>query len=499
MNSSQLEQLTEDWDPIFDSLTDIVSVHDLDFNIIKVNQAFADLFQMRPEDFTGKKCYRVLHGQNDPWSDCPYVRAIRTKLPADKTFFEPYLNKHLSLSVVPIFSANGEPIGTVQTAKDITKQVWSEEAAKQAFGESKKESPYYNAILDTAGALIMVLDKQGRIVRFNRYCISVSEYSFEEVLSTRPWDFLIIPEDVDRMIKDYDTMKAGILVKKNESTWKKKHGGTCFISWSNTVLLDNEDFVEYIICIGIDMTEQIRAIKERDIAEKQVNRLERLAQLGQFTSSVSHELNNNLDILLTKLFLLQNCLSDEDQNAEIWNYVFAMKQQLFKMSHLSKDILQYVHPLSLVLEFIELESIIDQVANSFHELISQNIQLTVDVAPDLPLIKGDRLGIEIVFKNIIRNSIESIKDQGKIFISVYQTDEDTVDIRIEDSGKGISKKNMKEIFDPFFSTKKKMGGTGLGLPMCKHIIESQHASIVIESKWNKGTVVTIRFPVCVPE
>jgi|GEM_PF-2101357 len=613
-NNNFIKKSTE-WETIFNSITDMVSIQDKEYNFVMVNRAFADRFHMNPENFIGKKCYQVVHGKNEPWTECPHARSLKTLEPAREVYFEPTLNIHIEISTSPILMENGSLTGTVHIMKDITKRVWAEKAFKGAILKSKKESEFSNAILDTAGALVVVFDREGHIMRYNRACTRLTGYSLEEVQGKKIWNCLTVPEEKERVQKEFNTMISGFLVKTSKSIWKGKDGRLHHISWKNTVLLDNDDFTEYIVCIGIDITDQkmtmealekeeemLKGIlnatreavllldsegkvitlneataknlkkhkneiignciydllppdvakkrmeevkkviisgkpvrftdtrkgrwfdqslypikdhegkvvqlavfakeiteqknteKEKESIENQLHEAEKLAQLGQFTSSISHELNNSLDILLTKVFLLQQCLPEADQNPTVWEYIVTMKQQLFQLSHLSKDILQYVKPRSIVMETIALDIVLNQVVESFADQHDPKIRFKCDFASHLPPVKGDRLGLEIVFKNIVRNGIESLRDRGEISITVRKSRGDTVEVCIKDTGKGISKKNMKKVFDPFFSTKRELGGTGLGLPMCKRIIESQKGAIVVESVWNKGTTVFIRIP-----
>ena len=613
-NNNFVKQSTE-WLSIFHSISDIVFILDKDFHILMANRICADRFRMEPENFIGKKCYHVIHGRDEPVPDCPHVKVLKTRQSDLMEYFEPNLNIHLEISTSPILIEDGSLIGTVHIMKDITKRIMAEKAFKRAILESKKESEFSNAILDSAGALIVVFDREGRIIRYNRACMRLTGYSLEEVQGKKIWNILTAPEEIVHIQKEMKMMICGMLVRNSKSTWIGKDGRRHSISWRNTILLDSQDVTEHIISIGIDVTKEEQALKdlerreswinaimnattdivflsdtkgnligvnhagasslggtvdeligengfdymppdvaqkrrafieqvvtsgkpirfqdgrrgrwfdssfypitdengkviqiamfarditdnkkaekEKEFLEKQLHEAEKLAQLGQFTSSISHELNNSLDILLTKLFLLQRCLPEADQNPAVWENIVTMKQQLFKLSHLSKDILQYVKPISSVMETMDLDIILNQVVELFTDQLDPKIRVICDFTSHLPQVKGDRLGLEIVFKNIIRNSIESLRDRGEISITARKSKGDAVEVCIRDTGRGISKKNIKKVFDPFFSTKREIGGTGLGLPMCKRIIESHNGTIIVESVWNKGTTVIVRIP-----
>ena len=176
-------------------------------------------------------------------------------------------------------------------------------------------------------------------------------------------------------------------------------------------------------------------------------------------------------------------------------YVDSMRKQIMRMSLFSKDVLNYVKPRSVIMESVLLDKLLNQVIESFSDRISISAFLNVNIEPDLPPIQGDATGLEIVFRNIILNSFESLKNVGEITISATQLNEEECRVVISDTGRGIVKKNLTKIFDPFFSTKRRSGGTGLGLSICKQIIDSHNGSIRVESRWNKGTSIIIRLPI----
>ncbi|MFC2169998.1 PAS domain S-box protein, partial [Acidobacteriota bacterium] len=127
---------------------------------------------------------------------------------------------------------------------------------KKAEDALTKERNFVSAILDTAGALVVVLDTQGRIIRFNRGCEQITGYSFDEVQNKFFWNIFLIPEEVARIKKVFDKLKSGHFPSKAENYWITKQRKLRLITWSNTALLDEKGSVEYIISTGIDITEQ---------------------------------------------------------------------------------------------------------------------------------------------------------------------------------------------------------------------------------------------------
>lgn len=116
----RLRNAANDWEATFNSISDMVSIHDKDFNLIIVNKAFTDMFGKKRKDLIGKKCHAVLHGTDEPWPNCPHVQTMKNKKPFVEEFFEPALGVYLQVSTSPIFDENGEVIASVHIAKDIS-------------------------------------------------------------------------------------------------------------------------------------------------------------------------------------------------------------------------------------------------------------------------------------------------------------------------------------------------------------------------------------------
>jgi PAS domain S-box-containing protein len=122
-----LRQAAKEWMTTFDSINDLVSIHDKDFKLVRANKAFADAFGTKPEELIGKTCYEITHGTKEPPTDCPHKQTFDTKKPQRAEFFEPHLGIYVETSTSPIFDENGEIIASVHIAKDITERKKAEE------------------------------------------------------------------------------------------------------------------------------------------------------------------------------------------------------------------------------------------------------------------------------------------------------------------------------------------------------------------------------------
>lgn len=177
-----------------------------------------------------------------------------------------------------LFDAAGQPLRMYGTTLDVTEQ-------RQAEALLRTERNFTGAVLDNAGALILVLDREGRIRRFNRACETISGYSFAEVEGRLPWDFLLLPEERDRvrehallaLSNDPDTLGS---IHSNH--WLDKDGGKHLLEWHRAPLLDAQGQLEYLVAIGIDVTEKREVEAALQRSEETYARAEAIAHLGSW-------------------------------------------------------------------------------------------------------------------------------------------------------------------------------------------------------------------------
>ncbi len=143
-NKEQIIHAAKEWRTTFDSITDLISIHDKNFKIRRVNKALADAFGTEPKELIGKTCYELFHGTKEPAQSCPHIRSIETKEPSMLELFEPRLGIHLGISTSPVLDENGEAASTVHIAKDITERKLAEKKLRKA----NKKLQEYNQLKD---------------------------------------------------------------------------------------------------------------------------------------------------------------------------------------------------------------------------------------------------------------------------------------------------------------------------------------------------------------
>jgi PAS domain S-box-containing protein len=161
---------------------------------------------------------------------------------------------------------------------------------KRVEEQLQEERNFVSTILDTVGALVVVLDGEGRILRFNPACELTTGYSVDEVRGKCIWDIFLVPEEAERFKAIFEILRSDLLPQEYQSCWMTRHGTPRLISWSSTLLPGNDDTSNYIIATGIDITE--RKQLEKAILDISAREQRRIGQdlhdgLGQYLTGIA--------------------------------------------------------------------------------------------------------------------------------------------------------------------------------------------------------------------
>jgi PAS domain S-box-containing protein len=180
-----------------------------------------------------------------------------------------------------VYDENGQPLSMSGICIDITERKQAEEALR-------KERDFSSAVLDTAGALVAVLDKEGRITRFNRACEEATGYTSSEALGRVVWEFLIPPAETQGVKQVWKTLCAGKFPFKYENHWLGKTGSLRLIDWSNTAITSPDGQIEYIIGTGVDITEYRMAEAALRESREDLNRAQAVGNIGSWRLDIQH-------------------------------------------------------------------------------------------------------------------------------------------------------------------------------------------------------------------
>jgi signal transduction histidine kinase len=179
--------------------------------------------------------------------------------------------------------------------------------------------------------------------------------------------------------------------------------------------------------------------------------------------------------------------------------VEAINESVTRCGRITKQLLSFARHMDSSVEPVDLKTVISDVVGFLgKEAEYRNITIMIDVPPDLPQFESDRGKLQQILLNLINNAFAAQMDGGSLSISVTRVGDASLRIRVKDTGCGIPDKDLKRIFEPFFSTKTNTGGTGLGLSITYSLIQELGGSIDVSSEVGVGTEFIITLPLTFP-
>jgi two-component system sensor histidine kinase PilS (NtrC family) len=340
-----------------------------------------------------------------------------------------------------------------------------------------------NNIIENIQTGLTTVDRQGRIISFNPQAEVITGKSLREVY-----------------LSPIDDVIPGILrdIKKNE----KVQTTSGLNRWTKEFISDKGR--RYILGFSVSpfrnsRNEQVgRIILFQDIThvremEEEIKRNDTLANLGKLAANLAHEIRNPLGSMSASVQLLKKELTISGSNRDLMDIVL---KEIERLNHLITNFLMYARPLTVKKEAVDLTKVIDETIAVFKNTPKGSVDISIATRfSGDTIIVGDFMQLKQVFWNLLLNAADAMVDGGHINIKLNgatSTMDGAVSISVSDSGKGIESGIKPFIFDPFFSTKD--GGTGLGLPTVRLIIEAHGGSVDVHSQEGKGTDVIVVLP-----
>jgi PAS domain S-box-containing protein len=381
-----------------------------------------------------------------------------------------------------------------------------------------------NAVIDHAGGLVVVLDRDGHIVRFNHACEEISGYTFEQVCGKFPWDNLLPAENAEKIrLEAFEalTNQPQALTGHYTNYWFNKRGEKRLIEWSNTLLKDANGQMQYMVSLGNDVTlrheyeNKLKRLNEtlesrveqrtsalkfaRDMAEN-AN-----AAKSEFLSRMSHELRTPLNAILGFGQLLEIgdgqplSASQADNVGEILhagNHLLELINEILELTRIESGHLD-IHPVA-----IPILSMIDACTRHIQPLAAQRrIRIVIEPNNDFAVL-GDLMRLREVLNNLLTNAIKYNRDGGEIHISFTPVAEQRIRICVRDTGHGIASEFLPRLFKPFEqleSAYEGIDGTGIGLALAKRLVEAMHGIIGVESVPGSGSTFWFELPVAIAD
>jgi signal transduction histidine kinase len=293
--------------------------------------------------------------------------------------------------------------------------------------------------------------------------------------------FRLIDEPLKRMMETIRDIEQGDLSKK--------------------VDIKSNDIIGMLSSKFNNMVTSIREAKDalQNVHKTQMKRASQLALIGEIASGIAHEIKNPLACMSGALQVIQGDMDDNNEHKPIIKEVLS---QVSRLDGTVKRILEFAKPAKMQKTLVDVHDLIEEMVFFINQYARRNaIEVKLSHGEGIKTIHADGRVLKQVLLNICMNGIEAMRENGVLHIvtamrikSVAGREKEVVEIRITDTGSGISQENIKMIFNPFFTTKEK--GTGLGLSISLQIIEDHDGFIEVESVAGEGTTFKIDLPAC---
>lgn len=349
--------------------------------------------------------------------------------------------------------------------------------------ELQRLTEYNQNILESMDAGIVVLDLEGRVARWNRAMESLVGRRREMVVGR------LLSEVLPSAFVDALSGSLGAGPHEEISHIYKLHlqtdaGRSSMVNvsvapfqWGSGERLGHVLILE-------DITARVRL-------EEQLQHSEKMASIGLLAAGVAHEVNTPLAGISSYTQLLRAEVADADPRAPLLEKI---EKQTFRAARIINNLLNFSRAGSSDLGPIDINRVLGDVLSLVeHQLDAARIKVRREMAPELPPVRGNENKIQQVFFNLILNARDAMPKGGWLTLKT-DADASGVTIEVADTGHGISKEDVKRIYDPFFTTKGIGRGTGLGLSVTYGILQEHGGAIFVDSAPGKGTTFQVTLP-----
>ncbi|MBP5470155.1 MAG: PAS domain-containing protein [Candidatus Riflebacteria bacterium] len=334
-------------------------------------------------------------------------------------------------------------------------------------------------ILESMNSGVLIFDPEGKITYSNQEVKIMLTHQFPE-----GWDISKNSDNLPQTLIDVIREVIETKVTHEDTKIRVKAGGQIRILSINTFPIRNETGrdVDGIACFIKDVT-RITALEE------QLMRADKLSAIGVLAAGIAHEIRNPLTGMKMIVQLLESDFKEDDNRREPLEII---QREIDRLEKIIGSLLDFARPSKpKVVDVAPIDIVNDCYMLIKNQLNKQQITFEIKQAENCPLTTADPDQLKQVFINIMVNAIQAIGRNGKLTVYIEPVD-GRVKIAFEDTGCGIPHEKLRDIFNPFMTTKE--DGTGLGLPMAQRTVEEHGGTLEVQSVLGEGSTFTIYLP-----
>ncbi len=524
--AEQMSETARQWEATFDAVPDLMAIIDTEHRFVRVNKAMAEKLGCTAQEAVGRSCYQCAHGLKESVECCPHAQLLTDNQKHIASITDERLGEHFLISTSPLHDSEGELIGSVHVARDITEAKQAEEKLHEAHMETKR-------LVSSMSSFLIEVDTGLRVRRWNKAAESIFGVAASDVMgkllvdSGIDWNWNAISNDLSAWLT------AAEPIRLPDMRYVRTNGTEGVLGITANPINDDGGKPTGFFLLGSDIT-------ERRILEAQLVQAQKLESIGQLAAGIAHEINtptqyvgDNLEFLqcafeqleglrIAHDKLLESAKTgtlDSDLVAEVataieeTNVEYLVKQIPRAITQSSEGIGRITSIVGAMKEFshpgteektpIDLNQSIESTITVSRNEWKYVADLETDFDARLPHVACLPGEFNQVILNILVNAAHAIadmvgdgaNDKGMINVST-RCDGKWAEVRISDTGSGIPETAQTRIFDPFYTTKDVGKGTGQGLAIAHNVIVEKHGgTLTFETEVGKGTTFLIRIPI----
>jgi len=381
-------------------------------------------------------------------------------------------------SLTPLRDGAGV-VGVLLMMHDITEQ-------ERLTQDVRRVERHLASVVESANDLVVSMGAEGRIMTWNQAAERVSGFGRNEVLG-RDLVELCVEGERDQMRTLLSAVSRGESGAIHELNLRTRQGKLIPVAWACSPMWDEQGRVAALVAVGRDLT-------ERRLLEAQLFQSAKMASLGVMAGGIAHQLRNPLGVASAAAQLLLREPNNRELGQECAQKIY---EGIKRASAIIESLLRFARPDGGAFNAIQVNEVInDTVAMLRHQANLSQVQVEAELGDNLPTVNANPSALQQAFTNLFLNACQAMPTGGRLTIrSRLAEPAGCVAVDFADTGCGIPKENLTQVFDPFFTTRPVGKGVGLGLTIAYSILQQHGGSIQLHSSVGKGSTFTVLVPI----
>jgi PAS domain S-box-containing protein len=471
---------------ISENAADMIAVVDMEGRRLFNSLSYEKVLGYSPEELQASSAFEQIHPEDREHVKKAADEAIRSGI--GKTLEYRLRHKNGTWLVLEstssvIRNSQGEPEKLVVVNRDVTER-------KRAMDALRRSETDFRSVVEDAPYGIYRASITGRFLQINPALLKMLGYEWERDLLRKDLatDIFLHQGEYQRLTELLTHTEE---IKDVEMEWKRQDGTPITVRCSGRRINDENGVPAYFEVFAEDVT-------EKRVLEKQLRMAQKMEAVGRLSGGIAHDFNNLLGVIIGYSRVLKRALGT---NPELSEHALEIEKAGQRAASLTKQLLAFSRQQVLTPEILNLNTLAHDMQGMLPRLLGEDIEVTLELDPELGSVKADQSQIEQVIMNLAVNARDAMPTGGKLKIKTANVELDQAYVRnhpgsrlgsyvllsVTDTGTGMDAGTLAHIFEPFFTTKERGKGTGLGLATVYGIVKQSNGYIGVDSKPGRGT------------